>query len=413
MKERRMQFAIVVLGVSVFAAFLAAPAAAADWPHWRGTAGDGIYRGDDWSIEAFKGGLDDLWKTNVSSGYSSVAVTGERLYTMGNQDNTDYVGCIDVESGDVVWTFPYPCKPLQYPGPRATPYIDEGRVYTFSSAGHIFCLDAEKGTQIWAVNVAQKMGAKSPKWGFAGSAIIIDDMVIVNAGRHGMAFDKATGESIWSSGAGIAGYATPVLYELDGKRCLAVFGSKAVYGVGLEDGKEIWSYPWETSHDVNAADPIIFDHYCFITSGYNRGATLLDISGAKARKVWETKVLAAQFSSCVLIDGHLYGISGNAGTGELVCLEVMSGEKKWGRDVGFGGLIASDGKLIICNERGTVYIVEATPDSYKELVKTEAFSPGRARIWTAPVLSNGRLYIRSSTGDLACYDVSAQTATSE
>jgi len=413
MKKHGIQFAGAVLAISVFAALLPAPAAAADWPRWRGTAGDGIYRDDDWSVEAIKGGLDDLWKTNVSSGYSSVAVTGETLYTMGNDNDTDYVGCINVRSGEIVWTFSYPCKPTQHPGPRATPYIDEGRAYTFSSAGHLFCLDAEKGTRIWGVNVVEKMGAKTPKWGFAGSPVIIDDMVIVNAGRHGMAFDKGTGENIWASAPEIGGYATPVLYELDGKRCLAIFGRKGVYGVSLDDGAQIWSWPWETSWDVNGADPIVFDHYCFITSGYGRGATLLDISGGKARKVWETKKLAAQFSSCVLIDGHLYGVSGNAGTGELVCLEVMSGKKKWGQDVGFGGLIASGGKLIGCNEQGAVYVVEATPDSYKELAKAGSFSPGRGRIWTAPVLANGRLYIRSSTGDLACYDVSGQTVASE
>jgi len=410
MQERKSTLVAALpelLAAVALAAVLAGAAAAADWPRWRGAEGDGVYRGDDWSLEKFAGGLEEAWKVDVGAGYSSVAVVENRLYTMGNENNTDYIGCINTENGEVIWTFSYPCKPPQYPGPRATPFVNGGRVYTFSSAGHLFCLDALKGSKIWGVNVAESMGVKNPKWGFAGSPVVDGGMVIVNAGRHGMAFNKQTGEKIWASAPRIGGYATPIVYELDGKRRLAIFGEKAVYGVDAEDGKELWSYPWETSYDVNAADPIVFDHYCFITSGYNRGATLLDIAGGKAVKVWETKVLASQFSSCALIDGYIYGISGNAGRGVLVCLEAISGELQWSKDVGFGGLIVADGKIITCNESGTVRVVEINTDSYRELARAESFSPGRGRIWTAPVLANGRLYIRSSTGGLASYDVSA------
>ncbi len=401
------------LAVLALVALIGGIAVAADWPRWRGEDGDGFYGGDDFEVEAIRAGLTAAWTTNVGAGYSAVAVVSDRLYTMGNTDRTDYVGCIDVNTGQTIWTFSYPCQPSQYPGPRATPFVHDGRVYTFSSEGHIFCLDAQTGEKIWGINISESMQARAPRWGFSGSAIVEGQKVIVNAGRHGMAFDKDTGETIWASPPQAPGYATPVVYELDGERAVAVFGAEAIYGVSLKDGSELWSYPWETSHDVNAADPLFFDQYCFITSGYRRGAALLDISSEEVTKVWETSALSAQFSSCTILDGHIYGITGNAGRGELVCIDATTGERKWSHNTGFGGHIAVADKLIIGNERGTVYVARANNESYVELAQSDTFSPGRARIWTAPVIANGRLYIRSSTGDLACYDVSGRHVASQ
>ncbi len=394
----------VIVAIAVGSVTFAPDAGAADWPRWRGPNADGISVETDWSVEAFSS-LTPAWKINVGAGYSAVAVVGNRLYTMGNRDKTDYVGCVDVESGDVLWTFPYACKGLQYPGPRATPTVDGGSVYTLSPRGHLFCLDAESGDKKWGVNVAQQFKAKLPKWGFAGSVLIDGELAIVNAGEHGMAFNKETGKKVWVSKPSAAGYATPVVYEFGGRRCLAVFGAKAAYGVDVKTGEKIWSYSWKTSYDVNAADPIVFDKYVFLTSGYNRGATLIDITGGKPRKVWENKKLASHFSSCVLIDGYIYGINGNVGKGTLVCLDAMTGNPAWEKKLEFGSLIAAGGRLIIFTEKGEVRVAEVSPKGYKQLAAGKTFSPGAGRIWTPPTLANSRLYCRASNGDLASYKV--------
>jgi outer membrane protein assembly factor BamB len=397
-----------MLGLSAFlisAICLVGTAFPADWPRWRGPGADSIYPDDDWNPAALSEGPARLWDKNVSSGYSGVAVRGDLLYTMGNSGKVDYVSCFNVNDGEVVWTHSYPCKPPQYPGPRGTPFIEGDRVYTFSSAGDLFCLDAATGDPKWSVKVTSALRVRSPKWGFASSPVIEGDMVIVNAGRHGMAFDKMSGEKVWDSGKAIGGYSTPVVYELEGRKFVAIFGQKAAYGVALDDGKQIWSFPWETEYDVNAADPVVFEHFVFITSGYDRGCALLDISGGTAKKLWENTTIASQFGTSVYIDGYLYGISGNAGKGTLVCLEAKSGKAAWRHKLAFGSVMAAGGNLIVLTELGDLYLVTATPDSYKEVGRGKAFTPKKGRIWTMPILANGRLYVRSSEGDLACFDL--------
>lgn len=391
--------AIVVL----FGAF-GPVASAEDWPRWRGPNGDGISKETSWSVDALKSGPTMLWGQNVSAGYSAVAVAGDRLYTMGNADGKDYVGCLDVATGKVVWDFSYPCKPAQYPGPRATPFVDGDKVYTFSSSGDLFCLNAADGKKVWGKNVLKETNAQNITWGLAGSPVIDGDLVIVNAGEHGMAYNKNTGEKVWASSPKQCGYATPVVYELGGVRSVAIFGAKAVYGVELATGKKLWSFDWQTDYDVNAADPLVFDHYVFITSGYGRGCALIDIAGNAAKKVWENKNIAAHFQSNVYIDGVIYGINGSPGGGQLTCLDAMKGDVKWKQETGFGSLIVADDKFIITNERGGLFVAAVDPSGYKELYKGKALEPKSAKVWTPPVLANGRLYIRTSNGDLACID---------
>lgn len=395
---------LLVVAIAVASVAFALEARAADWPRWRGPNADGISVETDWNVEAVSS-LTPTWKINVGEGYSAVAVVGSRLYTMGNRENTDNVSCIDVESGVILWSFTYACKVGQYPGPRATPTVDGGSVYTLSSRGHLFCLDAESGKKKWGVNVAEKFKAKPPKWGFAGSVLIDGELAIVNAGEHGMAFNKQTGEKVWVSKPSSAGYATPVVYEFEDRRCVAVFGAKAVYGIDVKTGEQIWSYPWKTKYDVNAADPIVFDNYVFLTSGYKRGATLIDITAGKPVKVWENNKLASHFSGCVLLDGYIYGISGNVGRGAVVCLDAMTGEVAWQQKLEFGSLIAAGGRLIIFTEKGQVRVAEVSPKGYRQLADGKTFSPGAARIWTPPTLANSRLYCRSSNGDLVSYKV--------
>jgi hypothetical protein len=398
------------IALSAFAAILGAVvilqgmAGADDWPRWRGVNGDGISAEAGWDVSAFKGQMKPLWTQNVSSGYSAASVVGDKLYTMGNQDGKDYIGCLDVEKGTVLWSYSYDCKGGDYPGPRATPAVDGDRLYTFSNRGDLVCLTTG-GEKVWKLNVGERAGAKNITWGYSGSPLVVGDLVVVNAGTSGAAFNKETGADAWKSPAGQGGYATPVAYELDGVKCIAIFSKSAVCGVEAATGKMLWSYPWETRHNVNAPDPIIFDHYVFVTSGYGRGCGLIDIAGNKAKKVWENNEIAAHFSSCVYIDGYIYGIDGNTGKGKLKCIDAMTGNRKWEHDTGFGALIAVDGKLIVQNERGSVFVAAVDPAGYKELAKGMTFDPKRSHIWTAPVLANGRYYVRADDGNVACFPV--------
>ncbi len=381
---------------------LVANAADTDWPRWRGANGDGISTATDWNVAAVDK-PNVLWRGNVGAGYSAASVKGERLYIMGHREKQDVVSCLKTTDGTEVWKHSYDCQPAQYPGPRATPVIDGDVVYTVSNQGHVFCLDAKTGTVKWQQDLTKAMKAELPQWGIAGSAVVHGKMLLINAGAYGVALDKATGNLVWSSGAGKGGYASPVVFKAGDTDVAAVFGQKAIYGVNAETGEKLWSYPWETSWDVNAPDPVISDGQVFITSGYGKGCALLKIAAGQAKPVWQNTALAAHFSSPVLIDGYLYGMDGNTGRGGLVCLDVKNGDVKWKQALGFGSLIAVAGKLIVLTETGDLFVAAAKPDAYQQLAAAKGVI-GRT-CWTSPVLAHGQLYLRNEKGDLVCLDV--------
>ena len=375
----------------------------ADWPRFRGPDGNGISAESGWNPAALTPEAKVAWRANVGKGWSSVAIKGKYLYTMGNTDDRDSISCFDVKDGRGEWKYTYPCKAGDHPGPRCTPTIDDGVVYVMSKEGDVLCLDAAKGALKWNRNIVTDLKVALPRWGLSGSPCIVGDKLILNAGKTGVALDKKTGKDLWHS-VGIGGYSTPVIYKSGGKDCVALFGEKAVYGVDLKSGSELWSYRWETSYDVNAADPFVRDNKMFISSGYGRGAALLDISGAQPKEIWQNKIMCNHFSCCVMLGDCIYGIDGNTGKGTLRCLEFSSGTQKWEKDLGFGGLMAADGKLIVLNENGGLFIAEASPAGYKEISSaTGILGP---KCWTAPVLCRGMIFCRNGEGDLACVDVS-------
>jgi outer membrane protein assembly factor BamB len=144
----------------------------------------------------------------------------------------------------------------------------------------------------------------------------------------------------------------------------------------------------------------------FISSGYKKGGVLLDFTRGSAQEVWRAPNMCTQFSSCVLHDGHIYGIDGNTGSGTLRCLDYQSGREKWSQNLGFGSLIVADDKLIVLNEAGRLFVADASPTGYRELARCEALPAKGAKCWTAPVLCRGRLFLRNSKGDVVSLDVS-------
>ncbi len=390
---------------SCWMAFLllnAASSMAADWPAWRGPEGDSIARSEHWRPEALGASPRILWESQVGKGYSAVTVVKGRLYTAGNDAEQDTIFCLNAETGARLWQYSYPCPAQSYPGPRATPVVDDGAVYMLSRTGLLISLNAETGAPNWQVNAAQETGAKAPTWAFASSVCIQGNLALVNIGEHGAAFAKASGRLVWKSAPKTSGYATPVVVKHNGRECALIFGAKAVYGVAPDTGQLLWSYPWETKHDVNAADPILAGDQLFITSGYNKGCALIDISAMPPRLVWQNNGIQGHFSTPVLHDGFLYGIDGNAGRGSLKCLNLATGEEKWQANTGFGSLLAANGKLIVLNETGSIIVLEATPEAARELTRTPSVLSRTC--WTMPVLSNGLLYCRNDKGHLVCID---------
>jgi outer membrane protein assembly factor BamB len=381
---------------------------AMDWYRYRGPDLNGISQETGWSARWPAAGPKQLWRAQVGVGFASIAVADGRAYTMGNQNDRDTVYCFDAATGRELWKHSYDCKldPKYYEGgPGGTPTVDGDRVYTLSKFGHLFSLDAASGRVVWSRQLVDELGVKVPTWGFSSSVLVEGDVLFLNVGSHGLALDKATGKTRWISGTSESGYATPVPFTTAGQKALAIFAARSLMAVDPASGKELWSHPWRTSYDVNAADPIVHDDLIFISSGYNRGAALLRIDGGKPQVVWENRSMRNQHNNSVLLNGALYGFDGDSNS-DLKSVDFMTGNVNWSeRGLGKGSLMAADGKLIILSERGELVIAEADPTTFRPLARAQVLG---GRCWTQPVLSNGRIYCRNAAGDLVCVDVSGQ-----
>jgi outer membrane protein assembly factor BamB len=390
-------------------------AAGLDWPRWRGPDHNGISKETGWSTSWPSEGPRRLWKAQVGVGFSSFAVAGQRAYTMGHRDGKDVVWCFDTDTGRELWKYQYTAEldaRLYEGGPNSTPTLDGDLLFTLGRHGQVFCLDASDGRVVWKTDLMKDHRLTEPGqdwWGFSGSPLVEGDLVILNAGTHGMAFNKKTGKVAWSTGKSANGYASPVPFDAGGRRGVAVFAAKSLGAVDAKTGSELWALPWKTSYGINAADPIFSDGHVFVSSGYRTGGGLFKIDGAKLTEVWRSQEMHNQMNPSLLLGGHLYGISGQNGySGDLRCVEFMTGKVKWKEPAtGMGSVMAADGKLIVLSERGELIFAEAKPDAFKALARTQVLG---GRCWTVPVLSHGRIFCRNAKGDCICLDVSSGNA---
>jgi len=393
---RRTMIALCVAGLFTSVAM------AGDWPHYRGPDYNGISEETAFDPASLKEGIKPVWEAEIGVGFSSISISDGRAYAMGNVDKiNDVVFCFDADSGKEIWThtYPEPLEPKYYDGgSSATPTVADGKVYTISKSGKIFCLNAATGDVMWQKQVE----SKPPTWGFAGSAVVQDKLVIFNVGAAGLALNKANGSVVWDNGAGLSGYSSAVPYTRDGHRCLVMFGQNHVFGLDTATGKQLWKSKWVTKHDVNASDPIVHGDYVFVASGYNRGCGLIKVDGATATKVYDTKAMRSQLSGPVLINGYLYGIDEN----QLVCLDIMTGEVKWKeRQIGKGSLMAANGKLFVLSDKGILHIADASAKAFEPISSAQILN---GKCWVMPVLANGKIYTKNVKGHMVCIDVSGK-----
>jgi outer membrane protein assembly factor BamB len=387
-------------------------ASAADWPQWRGPNRDGISQ-EAGSLAAWpKEGPKRLWSADVGIGYGAVSVSKGQVFVMGNVEENDNVYALEEATGKVQWKHTYPCAskdPNGYPGTRSTPTVNDGLVYTVSRQGHLFCLEAKTGKVKWSKDYRTDFASKVPQWGFSTSVLVEGDSAIVEtsgAGASLVAFRKGSGELIWKVGDDAAAYSSPVAFDHKGQRCLASLNAVGLVVRAAKDGAELYRFPWKTSYDVNAATPVVANGKIFISSGYNTGCALVDISGDSAKEVWRNKNMRNHVNSCVLVNGHLFGFDES----ELKCLSWETGEVKWSEKKYKKGAVTLVGdKLLLYSNRAQLGLAEASAEGYKELAYApviegkEAPSGTNPDSWANPVLANGRIYCRS-LNDLVCLE---------
>jgi outer membrane protein assembly factor BamB len=380
-----------------------------DWPNFRGPNHNGISTESGWVAKWPADGPPILWKFSAGTGFSSVTVAKGRAYTMGNESDVDTVFCLDAETGKVVWKHSYPCPadPHFYEGgTSSTPTIDGDRVYTMSKKGDLFCFAADDGKIIWSKNIAQELSLDSPQWGFASSALVQGNLLLLNVGAYGTALDKSTGKVIWNSGSAASGYSSPVPYSAAGKPAFAVLTGSGAAGVDVATGAQLWQFPLKGDYNLYIADPIIAQGQVFISAMYAQTGALLQINGGNAKAVWQNDNMRNQLCSSVLVDGYLYGIDGRAGPTSdagLKCVDWPTGSVKWSfPDVGGGALTVADGKIIALSDKGELFAAAASPQSFSPISRAQVLG---GRCWTVPTLANGRIYCRNAKGTVVCLDV--------
>jgi len=405
---------------------------AADWGQYRGPQTTGISPedvGTGWP----SAGPKCLWRVPTSAGLSSFVAGEGKVFTVVPRDaeggSTEFCLALDAATGKELWATA--TGPAKYQGgadsgapdnkggdgPRSTPAVSGGRVFVFSSAMVLSCLDAATGKLLWKQDVTASFGGKNIGWQSAMSPVVDGSLIYVAGGGDGqsmLAFKQANGDLAWKSGDGGITHATPVVATIHGVRQVIYLLQTGLVSVEAANGKPLWAFafPYRTS---TACSPVVAGDVVFCTAGYDVGAAACQVvkggGGFEAKELWRVtgnKDLASLWSTPVQKDGFLYGIISFKRfgvSGPLKCVDLKTGLVRW-EQPGFGaGQVILAGKhLVALADDGQLVVVEAAADSYKELARFKAVT---GKCWSTPALSNGRIFVRS-TKEGACFDLVAK-----
>jgi len=384
-----------------------------DWPQWRGPNRDGV-SAERGLLKAWPAGGPPLaWKASgAGTGYSSFASAGGRLFTLGARGGTEYVIAYDIASGKQVWEASNGRRFSndQGDGPRGTPTIDGARMYALGASGDLTALETATGKKIWSVNLLSQFGGSNLRWGLSESPLVLEDRILVNPGARGasiVALKKTDGSVIWRTQGDEAGYSSAVLHQAGGIREAIFFTGERALGVDVNDGKLLWSYDRVANRTANIATPIVRGNRVFLSSGYDTGGALLELTpgngGIAAREVYFTRSMQNHHASSVLIGDYLYGFSDAI----LTAMKFDTGEVAWrNRSVGKGSVVFADERLYLFSQDGVVGLAEARPDSYAEHGRFR-LQTGSAPTWSHPIVSGGKLFLRDQD-TIYAYDIKAK-----
>jgi outer membrane protein assembly factor BamB len=378
---------------------LAVPAkpAQADWPGFRGPDRSGVLPGvrlaTDWSQTP----PVELWRRPVGPGTSSFAVGGGLLYTQEQRGEDEIVAAYELRTGTPVWIHREATRysdPYVGAGPRATPALADGRVYALGATGILNALDARDGTVVWSRHPAPDAGV--PLWGFVGSPLVVDDLVIVYT-ESLVAYDGATGAPRWTVTDIGGSYGSPQLSTLHGAAQILLQRNAGATGFALADGARLWEHPWP---GIGILQPVLTADGDLLVStindaampqGVRRIAVTRESGGWSVRERWATERLRPSFSSMVVHDGHVFGFDSRI----LTCIDVEDGRREWkGGRYGDGQLLLLPDQdlLLVVSEQGELALVAATADRFTELARFAAIA---GKTWNQPALVDDVLLVRN------------------
>jgi outer membrane protein assembly factor BamB len=380
------------------ASALAAAETGADWPGFRGPERDGVVRGarvaTDWKASP----PVELWRRAVGPGWSSFAVRGERFYTQEQRGEDELVTCYNVADGKPVWTHRDKARFYESnggAGPRGTPTLSGGRLYTLGATGILNVLDAADGAVVWSRNAASDTGAKLPGWGFSSSPLVVGDLVVVATAGTLVAYDLATGEPRWVGPKGGGGYSSPHRVTLGGVTQVVLMSGPGAVSVAPADGKLLWQHPMSSNARI-VQPALTADGNLLVSDGeggdMHRIAVAQGAGGWTVEERWTSYGLKPYFSDFVVHEGHAYGFDGSG----LACINVADGERKWeGGDYGNGQLVLlpEQDALLVVSEQGGLALVGAAPERFTELARFPAI---KGKTWNHPVLAGDVLLVRNA-----------------
>ena len=369
------------------------------WPGFRGPNRDDVIHGVQIETDWSKSPPVELWRRKIGPGWSSLAVAGNLCYTQEQRGNDEVVSCYNLSTGNPVWKHRDAARFWESnggAGPRATPTLSNGRVYTFGATGLLNALDARNGAVIWSRNAASDTGAKTPGWGFASSPLVVNDLVIVAASGRLAAYDAATGNPRWSAPARAGSYSSPQLMTIGGVAQVLLLTGTGVTSVAPADGKLLWEHGWPGTPILQPARTS--DGDVLITTGDMSGgvgtrriAVAHGSGGWTVEERWTSAGLKPYFNDFVVHKGHAFGFDGSI----LACIDLKDGARKWkGGRYGHGQLVLLPDQdlLLVLSEEGELALVGATPDQFTELAKLPAIE---GKTWNHPVLAGDVLLVRN------------------
>ncbi len=397
-----------------------------DWPRWRGPDGSGQwYAPDNLELDWTSQQPELVWQQTIGPSYSGIAVVGDQVYTMDRQpnDKTDQdplagderVLCLERKTGKLIWQFSYAAhyKGLDYnKGPRVTPTIHQGKVYTLGAVGHLLCLDAKTGKPIWQRDLVAEQKAELPTWGYAASPLVINDsQLIIHAALqpHGCyaALDLATGKELWRSGDDPAGYTAPILIDQGARQQLVGWTPHHVVGLSPETGKIQWKIPYDVTYGVSIATPIFHKGHILVC-GYWEGSKLLKLSEdlTTAKIVWEeNEYLRGLMSQPLYRNDHVYLLDKQHG---IVCFNLITGKVVWtdknqltprGRNPQVSLVWIGNSSHAIClNAEGELVVTSLTPKGYEELSRLKIVD----YTWAHPAYRGNQVFARDES-KIVCF----------
>jgi len=389
-----------------------------DWPRWRGPDGTNVSAEQGWDVRDT--GVTQ-WRVDIGVGYSTPIVTGGAVVVIGYFPSdvdpnvgVDRVSCLDAETGAARWTIEYPSLAFANEhrgGVIETPTAHGDSLYVASRQGELRALALATGALQWRVDVAARHGLDPGRYGFASSPLIDGQQLVVNMAST-VALDPMNGDTLWVSENLDANYSTPAPIVLPGvesdsagaqaaaQRGYAVFGGEGVFVVSASDGSVLRRIVFrQTPRNVEGATPIVIGTDVFVSSGYDQGAALIDMAPETPVLRWRSRRMRTKLAGATLFDGHLYGHDESM----LTCMD-LTGEVQWReRGLGQGALSIADGKLLLTTSEGELAVADASPAGYVELSRAALFDDDGV-YWATPVLADGRVFVRSSVGALACVD---------